>query len=326
VSSAIPSGCTGSPGPLTQSCSYTPPPPSCMYTYSEWSACQPNNTRSRAVIAAIPVGCAGTPGTLAESCTYLAPASTENYTAMWWQPQEPGWGINVNHQDSTLFATLFSYSESGTPMWLMASSMARQADSSYFGDLYRVTGPVFNQTPWTQVQPTVVGRMTLSFSSKNTASLSYNVGSVTVSKQLERYSFGTPATCSSTTSSRAAATNYQDFWWNAAEPGWGLNLLHEGSVVFATLFSYDSTGTDMWLVASSLSKQADGSFSGSVFKMAGPSFATMPWRAATPREAGSMTLRFSSGETGVLSYTVDGVPVTKAITRHVFGAAVPVCK
>jgi hypothetical protein len=39
-----------------------------------------------------------------------------------------------------------------------------------------------------------------------------------------------------------------------------------------------------------------------------------------------MTLAFTDGERGTLSYTFDGIPVTKPITRQVFAATVPVCR
>ncbi len=43
--------------------------PSCTYTYSDWSACQPDNTQTRTVISSSPAGCVGTP-VLSQSCTY----------------------------------------------------------------------------------------------------------------------------------------------------------------------------------------------------------------------------------------------------------------
>jgi hypothetical protein len=41
----------------------------CTYSYSDWSACQPNNTQTRTVISGSPAGCVGTP-VLSQSCTY----------------------------------------------------------------------------------------------------------------------------------------------------------------------------------------------------------------------------------------------------------------
>lgn len=56
------------------------PAPACTYSYSAWSACQPNNTRTRTVLASSPPGCTGTPVTQ-EPCTYVPPACTYTYSA-----------------------------------------------------------------------------------------------------------------------------------------------------------------------------------------------------------------------------------------------------
>ncbi len=72
--------------------------------------------------------------------------------------------------------------------------------------------------------------MTVTFSGANSATLTYSVNGVTVSKAIERQVYGTrAANCAPTTASRATATNYQDLWWNPAESGWGINVTHQDS-------------------------------------------------------------------------------------------------
>jgi hypothetical protein len=44
--------------------------PACIYTYTEWSECQPDNTQTREVISSSPEGCIGTP-VLTQSCIYI---------------------------------------------------------------------------------------------------------------------------------------------------------------------------------------------------------------------------------------------------------------
>jgi hypothetical protein len=44
--------------------------PECIYTYTEWSECQPDDTQTREVISSSPEGCIGTP-VLTQSCTYV---------------------------------------------------------------------------------------------------------------------------------------------------------------------------------------------------------------------------------------------------------------
>jgi hypothetical protein len=58
------------------------------YTYSAWSACQPNNTQTRTVLTSLPAGCSGgvAPVT-SQACTYVPPACTSyTYTVGACQP------------------------------------------------------------------------------------------------------------------------------------------------------------------------------------------------------------------------------------------------
>ena len=75
-------------------------------------------------------------------------------------------------------------------------------------------------------------------------------------------------------------------------------------------------------------RQADGAYSGTLFQIKGPPFNANPF---TPVEAenltavGTMRLIFSDGENGTLTYTYNGVAVTKAVTRQVFSNPAPSC-
>ena len=254
-----------------------------------------------------------------------APAAT-NYTAMWWNPAESGWGVNVTHQGERLFVTLFTYAADGRDLWLVGSELARQPDGAFSGEIHRVTGPAFNASPWTAISATSAGTMTLRFSAPNRGTLSYTFNGTPVSKSIEPYIFAAPPTCTSAPGSRASATNYQDMWWNPAESGWGVNLTHQGDIIFATLFTYRPDGRDLWLVGSALGRQPDGRYVGAIHRVTGPAFNASPWGAIAGTEVGTMTLSFANGEQGTLSYTYEGVPVSKSITRYVFDSSVAVCR
>ena len=57
----------------------------------------------------------------------------------------------------------------------------------------------------------------------------------------------------------------------------------------------------------------------------GPRFDTQPWTGSTATPAGTMGLNFSDGNHGTLTYTYDGITVTKQIQRYAFGAVKPAC-
>jgi hypothetical protein len=261
------------------------------------------------------------------------PAAARNYTALWWNPSESGWGLNLNHQGNILFGTLFTYDAAGAPLWLVMSAGTLRTDGSYSGDLYRTTGPAFNANPFTPIGErnlTRVGEMEVAFSGEGAGTLRYSVNGATVTKAIQRQVYGSRAAeCTPTTASRASAANYQDLWWNPAESGWGLNLTHQDDTLFATLFTYDAAGRDLWLVMSAGTRQADGSYLGDLYRTTGPAFNASPFTpigAGNITAVGTMRLRFSDGISATLTYTYNGVAVTKAIQRQVFSSPVPSCR
>jgi hypothetical protein len=251
-------------------------------------------------------------------------------TALWWNARESGWGVNFNHQGSTLFGTLFTYDANRTPLWLVMSDGRMQADGvTYLGDLYRTTGPAFNASPFTPIGPsnlTRVGTMTVKFGDANAGTLTYTMEGVQVAKDIERQIYGSrAANCLPTGESRVASTNYQDLWWNPAESGWGVNITHQDNTLFATLFTYDASGRGLWLVMSNGARQSDGSFLGELYQTSGPAFNATPFSGVTVQAVGTMRLRFADGNNGTLSYTYNGASVTKAIQRQVFSSTFSTC-
>jgi hypothetical protein len=113
------------------------------------------------------------------------------------------------------------------------------------------------------------------------------------------------------------STDFTDLWYNPAESGWGVNLIQQSDTIFATLFVYGQDGSAHWFVASALKGSGGTFFSGTLFETTGPAFSVFFNPAAvntTP--VGNMTLSFNSVSTGTLSYTVNGIPVSKQIQRQ----------
>ncbi len=128
--------------------------------------------------------------------------------------------------------------------------------------------------------------------------------------------------------SASVAPNYQGFWWNSpagSESGWGINFAHQGDTIFASWFTYDTTGRSWWLVMTAL-KTGPGTYGGTLYQTKGPAFNAAPWSPAAVSDAavGTGTLAFTDNDTGTFTYTVKGVTQSKSITRQVFGA-VPTC-
>ena len=118
------------------------------------------------------------------------------------------------------------------------------------------------------------------------------------------------------------STDQSDLWWTdppASENGWGFQLVQRNSTIFATMFVYGPTGAPTWYVAT-MGPTPPGSFiwSGDLYTTAGPWFGAVPYNPAlfTFRKVGTMTWTPTSVSTGMLSYSADGVFVTKNATRQ----------
>jgi len=122
--------------------------------------------------------------------------------------------------------------------------------------------------------------------------------------------------------------NLQGLWWAspaASESGWGMNLAHQGDVVFATWFTYDATGKAWWL-SMTANRTGPNTYAGALLETHGPAFNAVPFNPSlvTNSVVGNATLSFADGGNGTFSYTVNGISQSKAITRQVFGTQ-PTC-
>jgi hypothetical protein len=258
-----------------------------------------------------------------------------NFTGVWWKSPaaaEAGWGINFAHQGNVVFATWFTYGTDNKPQWFIILA-DKTATNVYAGPVSSVTGPPFNSVPFpsgTAVE-TVVGTATITFSEDgHSASFNYTVSGITQTKPIIRQEFATPRpTCVwGLQTDLTLATNYQDLWWatGGSEAGWGINFNHQGKVIFATWFTYDTNGKPWWLIV--LADQTGPKvFSGPVSAVTGPPFSAVPFDPNTVVETpvGNATITIIDGNHVKFDYTVNGVTQTKNLTRQVFVEPGTVC-
>jgi len=261
-----------------------------------------------------------------------------NYTDLWWATGglESGWGINFTQQGDVIFATWFTYDANGKAWWLSMTG-TKVADGTYSGTLNQTHGPAFSAVPFDPRSITIgaVGSALLTFTDVDNATFFYSVNGIAQTKAITRQVFGpVPACVWGALPDLAQATNHEDLWWAApagVESGWGINLTQEGSVIFATWFTYAADGTPLWLSATAPSV-GPGTFAGPINSTTGPPFSSVPFDPArvTNTTVGGLTLTFASGNAGTFAYTVtlDGKTVTqtKAITRQIFRAPGTACQ
>jgi hypothetical protein len=114
------------------------------------------------------------------------------------------------------------------------------------------------------------------------------------------------------------STDVSDLSWVPTESGWGMQLVQEGSTVYATLFVYGPTDQPTWAGAT-LQSHGQGSYiwSGSLYVFKGPWFGgTFGPSMVSGQAAGSMTFQLNTVSMGSLTYSINGTEVTKQVTRE----------
>ena len=116
----------------------------------------------------------------------------------------------------------------------------------------------------------------------------------------------------------AFSTDQSDLWYVPSESGWGMQLVQRGSTIYATLFVYGSTNAPTWYVAALTPNGGNLSWTGPLFVSSGPWFGTTPFDPALVEQTSVGTMNWVAQDVsdGLLSYTVNGVSVTKNVTRE----------
>ena len=256
-------------------------------------------------------------------------AQAPNYSDSWWNASESGWGITITDHDTSAFVQWYTYDQTGhNQKYVIADGAFSNGKCLLSGTIQHVTGPGWTLPAFdpAQVTRTTAGSGSIDFCPSGLAAgtivFNYNnVDGVTGSKQLTRLPFGDDVPHWEGTANTGAA-DFTDLWWNSSEPGWGVSVTQHGNNLVFRIFVYDTDGRPLLFVVPSVTYNSASSFSGNVALTSGPWFGSDPFdpnqvvRTATP--GNTATLTFSDANNGVLSYTVNGVTVTKLITRLAF--------
>lgn len=121
--------------------------------------------------------------------------------------------------------------------------------------------------------------------------------------------------------SAGASTNsseISDLWYAPGEDGWGMNVVLQNNIAFATFYVYDTNRNPVWFTAV-LTYAPGFVWSGLLYADRGPWFGG-PYDPATvvERQAGTASLALLNQNNATLTYTIDGVKVTKAVQRLTF--------
>jgi arylsulfatase A-like enzyme len=249
-----------------------------------------------------------------------------NQVGFWWKSNEPGWGLSVQQQGTSTFAVWFTYNAQAQPIWYTLTCTFN--GNTCAGDLYTASGTPFYQIS-TSANLTAtkegVGMLTLNGSNM---SLSYTVGSITQTKSnLEPMNISASVpTCTLQNGSRTAATNYTDHWWGGANAaGWGLQITHQGNLVFAGWYAYGENRAASWVTAIGTQDASNPKrFTGQLYQVPTGTAFSQPFSTTGPiaTTIGTFELSFSDGEKGDFKYVLPSqLPAGRSLPIERFAIA-----
>ena len=248
--------------------------------------------------------------------TAIAPM--RDFSDLWWNPDESGWGLAFTQHGTTAFGAWYIYDAEGRPLWVVMPGGQWRTPSRFTGDIYTTTGPdprgAFDPA---QVAITRLGSATLEFTTFDRGTLSWQAGALAGSKPIVRQAFGQRA------ANAVEKPNYGDLWWNPAESGWGLSISQQNRSLFAVWYVYQPDRQPTWYVLPAGEWISTDTWRGRLYRTASAAVPLLAGGAFDPAavqriEVGTMSLRFTTRDTAVMTYTIDGVTGTKDISRQAF--------
>src|SRR5439155_7746048 len=114
----------------------------------------------------------------------------------------------------------------------------------------------------------------------NNGSVTWTVSGVTQTKPITKFVYQASVPTCIAGGTQSSNVNYQDLWWRTpagSENGAGINIIHQGDILFVTWFTYDTDGSQMWLFMDSAMKTGEGVYSGNVLQARGSPVNLIPF-------------------------------------------------
>jgi hypothetical protein len=124
----------------------------------------------------------------------------------------------------------------------------------------------------------------------------------------------------------SASLNRSYVYWNPTQPGWGLNLVHQGDQIFGTWYTYADDRQVRFLTIEA-TRETDHVFRGPVYQVSGIPFSQINGTQAfvSTAEVGQAELRFASGGDLYLIHEIHGMNGGAALAPFVFDSGAPRC-
>ncbi len=200
---------------------------------------------------------------------------------LWWIPSKPGSGFDIGiNSNNDLYMIWYTYTLDGKPIWYLASAPLNGSD--WNADLFEFTWDgntaISNR----------VGDAQLTFQDTTHATLNWTLDTGNGSTDIEYFMFDQGSNVSAGT------------WFDAAQPGYGLTQVNQGTTQVNVLYFYDQAGNPTWALGSTPATTPItnmDSFTGTC--------PVCPFESSVATTAGTVTTSFSGQLSGVLSTNIN---------------------
>jgi hypothetical protein len=255
-------------------------------------------------------------------------------TGLWWNAAEPGWGLAVEQQGDALFAVWATHDADGAATWYYVVGVPvvddflgdlEPVDGLWKGTLYASNGPPASAPSYdaNRVGAREAGAIELSFpvGPATAGSFQFVLDGRYGEKTFTRAVFGDPVRQCFLDPAVVprAGPNHQGLWWNPAEPGWALQVNHQGDAIFAIWFTYDDAGRATWL-SFAAQRATDERYAGTLYRTTSGSSAVIN------TVVGTASVAFTDAGHATFAFEMNGTARTKAIEREQLAASAPICE
>ncbi len=264
------------------------------------------------------VGVRGFQSSTRGSYTLAASTSTggaPDLQGAWWGGiAENGWGLSLIQHGNTLVAGWYLYGSNGQPTWLIMPGCTWNASFTICnGSVVSATGSWLGAYNSAQLQNTVVGTVTFSFTNTTSGTMNWVVNGISGQKTISKIQFGS--------GSQPTSTNYTDVWWGGTtQNGWGIGIVQEGAQMAGAWYTFNQQGQPVWYLFNGGTWTTPTTHTASLFRSTSSPLIGAVYNASflATVNAGTVTFSFSGASTGTMTYTVDGVTQSKPIERLPF--------
>jgi chitinase len=202
-------------------------------------------------------------------------------------------------------------------LWVVMPGGSWNADFTTFsGPVYIPTGSWFGAydvSRFSGAATPIAGNASITFTSATTATFSYTINGLSGTKSITRQLFGPQ--------DPTPVGSYGDLWWGGdSQNGWGVAISQQYRNLFSVWYTYDASGKTVWYDVPAGTWTSANTYTGTAYRVTSSPWLGVPYNAAAvnAQVAGSITFTFTDLNHAVMTYTIDGVTQSKAITRQVF--------